>query len=430
MMRFLSYLLLIPTFLSQHAIAADEYGGPPLPMDDEFYLPPEDDGAWKLSDTGTILKSREVTIAQLIGQGKSEAKGYQLLYSTKDVNGNPDVTVTTIIVPKYPYRKRVISLQNAYDSPSGYGASWNRLNLAFMAPYVRAGPILNIPDYKGSNAAFAVGPQSGYQTLDSIKAALASTELTGIKEEANVVMFGYPGGALATEWATELKATYAYDLPIIGAVIRVAPTNISQTYLNVDGGPLSDAATLGIMNAYPDMNEWMLEDLRTDAYHDKRVFKLQNTSISSFFKSGNSFLDLFKTTLNKIGVMGQHIHKTTNPSYPLAFFYGTEDEVTYPLQSSEDLIAKWKDVGKVKTVCNWPLAGKGHVSALLPGLAKFYPWMRKRFLAVEAGKGDEEILSCVPEPDDTPGQDDPTEPEDQQEEVNGQVVLKTSDELR
>ncbi|KAJ6024661.1 hypothetical protein N7540_005458 [Penicillium herquei] len=460
-MRFLSYLILIPTFLSQHAIAASEYDGPPLPMDDEFYLPPEDDGAWKLSDTGTILKSREVTIAQLIGQGKSEAKGYQLLYSTLDVHGNPDVTVTTIIVPKYPYKKRVISLQNAYDSPSvnchpsyglqhgaeGYGASWNRLNLAFMAPYLRAGPILNIPDYEGSNAAFAVGPQSGYQTLDSIKAALASTELTGIKEEANVVMFGYSGGALATEWATEFKATYATDLPIIGAVIGGAPTNVSQTFLNVDGGPLSDlnvAATLGIMNAYPEMNEWMREDLRTDAYHDKRFLyelyrcsydatlakKLQNTSISSFFKGGDSFLGEFSTTLERIGIMGQHISESTNPGYPLAFFYGTEDEVTYPLKSTEDLIEKWKEVGKVKTVCNWPLEGKGHVSALLPGLAKSYPWMRKRFVAVEAGKGDEEILSCVSEPDDTPGEDDPTDPEDRQEQVDGQVVLKTSDELR
>ncbi|KAJ5701314.1 hypothetical protein N7488_008862 [Penicillium malachiteum] len=459
-MRFLSYLLLVPALLSQHTIAASE-DGPLLPMDDDFYSPPDDNGAWKLSDTGTILKSREVSIAQLIGQGKSGAKGYQLLYSTKDVHGNPDVTVTTIIVPKYPYRKRVISLQNAYDSPSvnchpsyglqygaeGYGASWNRLNLAFMAPYLRVGPILNIPDYEGSNAAFAVGPQSGYQTLDSIKAALASTELTGIKEEANVLMFGYSGGALATEWATELKTAYADDLPIIGAVIGGAPTNVSQTYLNVDGGPLSAlnvAAALGIMNAYPEMKEWMIQDLRTDAYHDKRFLyelyrcsygaslaqALQDVNISSFFKSGNSFLTEFKPILDKIGIMGRNIDETSNPGYPLAFFYGTKDEVTYPLQSTEELIAKWKNVAKVKTVCDWPLADKNHTTALLPGLAKSYPWMRKRFVAAEAGKGDEEILSCVSEPDDTPGEEDPTDPEDGQVEVDSQMVFKASDELR
>ncbi|KAJ5973976.1 hypothetical protein N7481_011186 [Penicillium waksmanii] len=415
-MQFLLHALLISTFAFEQVFAAKK--DPPLvPIEDPFYLPPDDD-SWKNS-TGEVLRKREVIVANVITGTKSNAKAYQLLYSTKDMDGNPDASVTTVIVPVRPNKKRVISLQSAYDSPDtncapsyglqhqaeGWGKTMNRLNLAFLTPYLIAGPILNIPDYEGSNAAFAVGPQSGYQTLDSIKAALSleSREYTGIEEEAKVIMVGYSGGALATEWATEMKAWYAESLPIIGAVIGGAPTNITSTYHNVNGETLAGLnvwAMLGIMNAYPNMNEWMREDLRTDSYQDKRFLLeltscsygspalaqgLQFANISAMFKHGDHFLTEFSGILDTIGVMGQNITEQNNPGYPLAFFYGTEDEVTYPLEDTQKLIARWKTEGKVEKVSDWPLDGKDHTTALFPGMVKAFGWMQCHFKEVEEG---------------------------------------------
>ncbi|KAJ5259492.1 hypothetical protein N7478_012473 [Penicillium angulare] len=423
-MKFLSHLLLISTVGLQHALARTASAAkeePMLPIYDPFYVPPtEVDGVpWNESARGTILNRREVNISTVIFPGKSKATAYQLLYHTRDVHNNSDASVTTIIVPAKPIMNRVISLQNAYDSPDvncnpsyglqygakGWSAQWNKVNLLFIMPYLQEGPILNIPDYEGSNAAFGVGPQSAYQTLDSIRAAMASTDYTGIEEEAKVIMFGYSGGALATEWATEFKSSYANDLPIIGAVMGGPPTNISQTYLNVNGEKLAGLdvwAVLGIMNAYPEMNQWMRDDLRTDEYQDKKFLlelsscsyegKLAEdtdfTNISSWFKSGDHFLERYKDLIKEIGWMGQGLTEESNPGYPLYIFYGTKDEVTAPLGATQDLIKRWKKEGKA-TVWDVPLLGFDHMSAVLPGVALAIPWINTRFKNVEDGVKDD-----------------------------------------
>ncbi|KAJ5088767.1 hypothetical protein N7456_012383 [Penicillium angulare] len=423
-MKFLSHLLLISSVGLQHALAftaSAEPDNPILPIYDPFYVPPaEVDGVpWNETPRGTILNRREVNISTVIFPGKSKATAYQLLYHTRDYHNHSDASVTTIIIPAKPNMKRVISLQNAYDSPDvncnpsyglqygakGWSAEWNKVNLVFIMPYLQEGPILNIPDYEGSNAAFAVGPQSAYQTLDSIRAAMSSTEYTGIEEEANVIMFGYSGGALATEWATEYKSSYADDLPIVGAVMGAPPTNISQTYINVNGTDLSGLdvwAVLGMMNAFPEMNEWMRNDLRTDAYQDKKLLlelsscsyegklapALNGENITSWFKNGDKFLTEFSDTIKKVGWMGQGLTEKSNPGYPLYIFYGTKDEVTAPIEATEDLVKRWKEDAKATVwEVQWP--GATHMSAVVPGMTLAIPWINTRFKNVEKGIKDD-----------------------------------------
>jgi hypothetical protein len=112
-MRFLSQLLLISSCVFQHTFAKPKLPNDPvlLPINDPFYVP--DNPKWESEPRGTILDKREVTIASLIPGAESEAKAYQLLYVTQDLNENPQAT---IIVPKKLRMNRVISLQNAYDS--------------------------------------------------------------------------------------------------------------------------------------------------------------------------------------------------------------------------------------------------------------------------------------------------------------------------
>jgi triacylglycerol lipase len=232
--------------------------------------------------------------------------------------------------------------------------------------------------------------------------AFAREEVVEIDKDANVIMVGYSGGGLATEWAIELKASYAQDLPIVGAVIGGAPPNIANVYHNVNEGQFAELdvwAMLGIMNAYPDMDQWMRKDLRTDAYQDRRFllekFKctyekgtlaetLEGRNISSLFKSGDRFLTKFKPILDEIGIMGQNITEENKPNFPLVFFYGTVDEVTAPIEDTEKLIEKWRGVGAC--VFDWPLEGKDHSTALIPGMLRAFPWMNTRFWNVENGR--------------------------------------------
>lgn len=61
---------------------------------------------------------------------------------------------------------------------------------------------VNIADYEGPLASFGSGVQSGHATIDSARAALDPR--FGISPNAKYVLWGYSGGALASEFAAEL----------------------------------------------------------------------------------------------------------------------------------------------------------------------------------------------------------------------------------
>jgi len=68
---------------------------PLLPTDDPFYQPPP---GFQHAEPGTVLRSREVELA-FLGLIPQPVKATQLLYRTMDLNGQPEATVTTVIVP-------------------------------------------------------------------------------------------------------------------------------------------------------------------------------------------------------------------------------------------------------------------------------------------------------------------------------------------
>ncbi len=60
-----------------------------------------------------------------------------------------------------------------------------------------------IADTQGRTADFAAGPEYGRATLDSIRAAIASPQV-GLTPRPKIGLFGYSGGAIATNWAAAL----------------------------------------------------------------------------------------------------------------------------------------------------------------------------------------------------------------------------------
>jgi len=199
----------------------------PQPKDDPFYsyTDPLDSIA-----PGKVLKTR--SFRYRIFGFPTLLETTQLLYRSTSQTGKPTVNVTSIIQPPIQFDvTKVISYQSAYDSlnrndePSyaisgglRLGGVVPNVEAAVFGPFIADGYTVIVPDTEGQRADFAAGPEYGMNTLDSIRAAFNSST---IPSDAKVAMLGYSGGAIATEWAAELAATYAPDINerLIGAAI-------------------------------------------------------------------------------------------------------------------------------------------------------------------------------------------------------------------
>jgi hypothetical protein len=214
-----------------------------LPSKDPFYTYT---GSKPLGDIapGTVLKKRAVTlkIASLTVPYTSE----QVLYRTTGEQGQPTATVTTIIKPLASLLgTKIVAYQTAYDAlgsecdPSytlrggNPGDTDSQAEAAVIALYVTAGYTATVPDYEGTSLQWAAGQESGYNTLDAIR---ATESYLGAPSSTQVGMLGYSGGSIATEWASELAPKYAPELDIIGAASGGVPVDLAQnlTYINGD----------------------------------------------------------------------------------------------------------------------------------------------------------------------------------------------------
>ncbi len=194
-------------------------------------VPPEQDPFYRYEGStplaqiapGTVLKTR-VEPYHVAGVPVL-VEAVQLLYRTTSETGQPTVNVTSVLLP--PLRlgtPPLVSYQSFYDSlndedePSyaisgglSLGGAIPNLESALIAPSLLAGEAVVVPDTEGEKADFSAGPEYGMNTLDSLRAALASPA-TGLGGTRKIGLIGYSGGAIATEWASELAPSYAPDV--------------------------------------------------------------------------------------------------------------------------------------------------------------------------------------------------------------------------
>jgi pimeloyl-ACP methyl ester carboxylesterase len=223
--------------------AAQAAATPVLPSQDPFYTYT---GSTPLSQIapGTVLKERRVSLS--IEGLTVPVSTVQVLYRTTGEEGQPTATVTTIIKPLISFiGTKIVAYQTAYDAlgpecdpsytlqggnPSDSTAQEEELA---MAAYLLAGFIVTVPDYEGTNLDWGAGQESGYGTLDAIR---ATESYLGASSSTKVGMVGYSGGAIATEWAAELAPSYAPGLHIIGAAAGGVPVDFAHNlgYINGD----------------------------------------------------------------------------------------------------------------------------------------------------------------------------------------------------
>lgn len=95
------------------------------------------------------------------------------------------------------------------------------------------GWIVTLVDYEGPNSAYVAGPQLGRAILDSVRATLGFGTTIGLVPTADVVMWGYSGGAIAVVWAEALLNSYAGDLNVVGSATGGTPASLKPSLVQI-----------------------------------------------------------------------------------------------------------------------------------------------------------------------------------------------------
>lgn len=372
------------------AAAPAALAAPVLPSQDAFY---SYSGSLAGVAPGTVLRSRSVSLAE--SGTTTPVTASQVLYRTTGQLGQPTVTVATIIRPAVTAAPvKIVSYQTAYDAlgsqcdPSytlqGGNSSYSTAQAEeqVILGYVSAGDTVVVPDYEGEKLDWGAGQESGYDTLDAIR---ATEHLLGVPAKTTPVgMVGYSGGSIATDMAGELAGSYAPELDIVGSAEGGIPADYfhNLTYINGSTGwaGVIPAVLVSLSRAYDISFQQYLSP-----YGQQVTGQVQSECINSFAGNypGLTIQQLLKpqyqdyTKIHDLVAIGDHMimSRTGTPRGPLFMGVGDSDG------TGDGIMVTADDVGLAHTYCQRGVSvqlnvysGADHTQAAVPfeaGAAQF-----------------------------------------------------------
>jgi hypothetical protein len=287
---------------------------PLLPSDDPFYQPPP---GFQHAEPGTVLRSREVELA-FLGLIPQPIKATQLLYRTMDMNGKPEATVTTVIVPAELAPGQtcpLLSYQCAIDAVSSrcfpsYAlrrranalGSVAQLELLLIAAALAEGWAVSVPDHEGPQGLWGAPYEPGYRVLDGIRAALSS-ECIALSPETPIGLWGYSGGGLASAWAAEMCGDYAPELDIVGAVLGSPVGDLGHTFRRLNGSLFAGLAALvvaALSHTYPDLDRVIKEHTNDEGRDLLKQLEKMTTATAIIRMAGKDMGDFLDEPLEDI----------------------------------------------------------------------------------------------------------------------------------
>lgn len=229
---------------------------PPLPEDDPYFRAPAGLAGYA---PGELIRARPVTVKSF--ELPVPADAWQVLFRTSDRLRRPTVSVTTVIVPRSPWRgdgpRPLVSYQTAEDGVStrcapsyalsagisgGFTGSYSESPL--VVSLLLKGWAVSVPDYEGMESQFLVGDVAAKGVLDGLRAArqLKDARLA----RSPIGMWGYSGGALATANAAQLQPRYAPELDIRAVALGGLLGSVRKTIEAFSGGIGGGAIPMGV----------------------------------------------------------------------------------------------------------------------------------------------------------------------------------------
>jgi hypothetical protein len=323
------------------------------PDKDPFYAAPANIGSYR---PGQIVASRKIIPA--VGNMADSADAWQISYRTNDSHDRPEMTVTTLLVPKKAWtgkgRRPVVSLQPPEDSTGtqcapSYGVSSGQGYAAVGA--ILAGPVLArnwavaMPDFEGPKSVFMAGPQAGHAVLDGIR-AVKSLNVAGIGRANPWAVEGYSGGGQATGWAAQSQPSYAPDVKLTGVAMGGTPADPGAVARFVDGGLFSGfeaAATVSLATEFPEMR---VDELATA--EGKELLEQTRGKCTPELLLGFSFRKLadYSTVPDPlsvprvVAVLKKNTLGASAPAAPIFNYHANTDE-TVPVGQDDALTKAW-----------------------------------------------------------------------------------------
>lgn len=334
-----------------HAEAPAVLAGSVVPDLDPFYAAPADIGSYP---DGQLVASRKVDPHMQVS-----ARAWQLSYRTNDSHGDPELAVTTVMVPTTPWTgpdsRPAVSEQIPEDStgtrcaPSyGFATGTSQVGNQ-IAHMLGKGWAVAIPDFEGPKSAFLAGPQAGHAVLDGVRAVgrFAPAELGPGTPWG---LDGYSGGAAATGWTAELQPTYAPELHFVGAAMGGVPANPFTVMKNVDGGPFSGFLVGALVAAPREFPEIRLDTLLNERGHADTAAAsdlcvLELLSHYPFWRlTGATTVDPYRDDSPLVEVLQRNSLGRVAPTIPIYNYQSDTDEVV-PVGQADDLVAAWRQGG-------------------------------------------------------------------------------------
>lgn len=229
---------------------------------------PANIGSYK---NGEILNSKQVEANIL--EVPLPATAWQVRYKSIDVHGDPNVYITTVLVPKTEWTgsgpRPLVSYQFAEDgvaykcapswqlSGGGTAALGGGEPVGLLLLALARGWAVTAPDYEGPASEFAGADGSAHGVLDGIRAT-RNFSAAGVSADAPVGLWGYSGGAMASAWAAAAQPSYAPDVKLAGVALGGTPASLAATAKAFNAIPgVSSAinvAFAGIDRSYPERN--------------------------------------------------------------------------------------------------------------------------------------------------------------------------------
>ncbi|MEV6274410.1 lipase family protein [Nocardia sp. NPDC051832] len=401
------------------AVAEPEPAAPAIPAAPLVPLPPEFDPAFYrpaadvIANTqpGGLIAARQVNVANF-GIIPLNVDAWQVSYRSNNTAGQPIPAVATVLKPRgvAPEPRKLLSVQIAEDSLAGYCApsyALQHLSVAAFAGQIVApaefifaqaalqqGWAVVIPDHQGPNSAYAAGPLAGRITLDGIRAATAFEPL-GVGAQAPVGMYGYSGGALATQHAAELKQSYAPELNVVASATGGNGPDLGAA-LNMANNQATAglvlAAVIGLTREYPYFAEYI--DRNIDPL-GRALMIAKNPLCVQYQSMLLPFIDLKGLLWSAAGdpmrnpavqrVMEETRLGKTVPDMPMFIWHSRWDEIL-PLGSANQMVDTYcaDPRANVQYTRDW---ASEHIVAEVSGGPAALLWLRDRLNGVPAQPG-------------------------------------------
>ncbi|UKZ54230.1 hypothetical protein TrVGV298_008037 [Trichoderma virens] len=385
----------------------------PPPSNDPFYAVPENINTLS---PGEIIRHREPP-SRISAYGWTPAhvhKAYQILYRTTDSQQNPTAAVLTALIPPDAEYDKLVSLQMAEDSATiDCGPSYTmlvsaqsnplltsnitQLQLLFAEAALAQKWIVIVPDHEGPKGSFTATKITGHAILDGIRATLQSNHITGIESNPKIGLWGYSGGAAATQIAVEMQELYAPELEIAGAAMGgLSSIGDASDIFSINKGPsaaLIPSAMLGLASQHPDLQKSIEQSLKPqfrEAFYSPLHQCLQ-ASTSVF--SNQDILAMFHD--DSIPRLTTELNKAWNEETddddskikaPMYVYQSVIDHLS-PIQGIDALVHDYCDRGFAVHYERANSSNLSHVKYGVVGVSKALSWLQDRLDGIEACRG-------------------------------------------